>query len=317
MTRPPSILFLANLSGFHAKIPCAVPFSISPSISLKTTLPGSLAVLLSYNSFSTKRLFCLANSRSSVNCASIESTWRSSSSDDLRQYMKYLIIASGIKLIKALHLHRQFLKISPHRLLRLWRNPNFVWEPPTFGGNAFGGIQNPLEFLGGNQCRGAKPRGNFFGKSEMVGYSCNSSDGFRPARAGRGKAPAKFRNRGSAAPMTISSFSLAANSFMNQPKSNLAYILSSYTHLSILRLFCSFDQYALLFYLPNLSLSHRIEYISHRDFRYSSTRKPAQSYHPREGRIPALKDEGLSPLKQDFFYPAFYQNQFVEPQETP
>src|SRR3989338_1472723 len=77
-------------------------------------------------------------------------------------------MASGIKLIKALHLHRQFLKISLHRLLRLWRNPNFVWEPPTFGGNAFGGFQNPLEFLGGNQCRGAKPRGNFFGKSNLV-----------------------------------------------------------------------------------------------------------------------------------------------------
>ena len=35
-------------------------------------------------------------------------------------------------------------------------------------GNAFGGIQNPLEFLGGNQCRGVKPRGNFFGKSNLV-----------------------------------------------------------------------------------------------------------------------------------------------------
>src|SRR3989338_11407299 len=34
--------------------------------------------------------------------------------------------------------------------------------------NAFGGFQNPLEFLGGNQCRGAKPRGNFFGKSNLV-----------------------------------------------------------------------------------------------------------------------------------------------------
>src|SRR3989339_1253431 len=77
-------------------------------------------------------------------------------------------MASGIKLIKALHLHQQFLKISHHRLLRLWRNPNFVWEPPTFGGNAFGGFQNPLKFLGGNQCRGAKPRGNFFNKFGMV-----------------------------------------------------------------------------------------------------------------------------------------------------
>ncbi|MFA6095156.1 MAG: hypothetical protein WC757_04735, partial [Candidatus Paceibacterota bacterium] len=37
-----------------------------------------------------------------------------------------------------------------------------------FGGNSFGGIQNPLEFLGGNQCRGAKPRGNFFNKFGMV-----------------------------------------------------------------------------------------------------------------------------------------------------
>ena len=36
--------------------------------------------------------------------------------------------------------------------------------------NAFGGFQNPLEFLGGNQCRGAKPRGNFFGKSNLVDY---------------------------------------------------------------------------------------------------------------------------------------------------
>src|SRR3989344_1993042 len=186
MTRPPSILFLANLSGFHAKIPCAVPFSISPSISLKTTLPGSLAVLLSQNSFSTKRLFCLANSRSSVSCASIDKTWRSSSSDDLRQYIKYLIIASGIKLIKALHLHRQFLKISPHRLLRQRRNPNFVWEPPTFGGNAFGGIQNPLEFLGGNQSprefsgrnpgRGGEARGQLLRQIKFGGVCLKKSE---------------------------------------------------------------------------------------------------------------------------------------------
>ena len=74
----------------------------------------------------------------------------------------------GIKLKKALPLHRQFLKISLHRLLRLWRNPNFVWEPPAFGGNGFGGIQNPLEFFGGNQGRGANPRGNFFNKFGMV-----------------------------------------------------------------------------------------------------------------------------------------------------
>src|SRR3989344_536184 len=169
------MLFLANLSGFHAKIPCAVPFSISPSISLKTTLPGSLAVLLSQNSFSTKRLFCLANSRSSVSCASILKTWRSSSSDDLRQYIKYLIIASGIKLIKALHLHRQFLKIS-HRLLRLWRNPNFVWEPPTFGGNSFGGIQNPLEFLGGNQWPRAEPRRQLLRQIKFGGVCLKKSE---------------------------------------------------------------------------------------------------------------------------------------------
>src|SRR3989344_2278575 len=35
-------------------------------------------------------------------------TWRSSSSLDFLQYIKYFGIASGIKLIKDLHLHRQF-----------------------------------------------------------------------------------------------------------------------------------------------------------------------------------------------------------------
>jgi len=58
--------------------------------------------------------------------------------------------------------------------LRLWRNPNFVWEPPPRGGNSGGGFQNPLGFLGENHCRGAKRRGNFFAKSNLVDLlNCN------------------------------------------------------------------------------------------------------------------------------------------------
>jgi len=43
----------------------------------------------------------------------------------------------------------------------------------------------------------------------LVLYSKDSSNAFRRLRR-RGKPPAKFRKRGGAAPLTISSFSLAA-----------------------------------------------------------------------------------------------------------
>ena len=59
-------------------------------------------------------------------------------------------------------------KTIEEKLSDFERKGNHWLEPPTFGGNSFGGIQNPLEFLGGNQCRGAKPRGNFFNKFGMV-----------------------------------------------------------------------------------------------------------------------------------------------------
>ena len=90
-------------------------------------------------------------------------------------------MASGIKLIKALHLHRQFLKIS-HRLLRLWRNPNFVWEPPPCGEKIGFGFLNPLEFLGGNGIPSralCARRGQFFVKFTYVVIIPKSSDSFQ------------------------------------------------------------------------------------------------------------------------------------------
>src|SRR3989338_1169369 len=59
MTLPPSILFLAKRSGFHAKIPEATPFSISPSISLNTSRPGSFAVFTLVKLFYHKQILLL------------------------------------------------------------------------------------------------------------------------------------------------------------------------------------------------------------------------------------------------------------------
>src|SRR3989344_1191613 len=181
ITLPPSTLLRANLSGFHAKIPCAVPFSISPSIVLKIGRPGSFALWLSSYSRTMNRFCCLANSRSSVSCASMLKTWRSSSSLDLRQYIKYLIIASGIKLIKGFALHRQFVISLYIGSCAFGTFQALLGEPPRSGGNAFGGIKNALAGLGGNTSPSPRlwcGRGQSFFKFGIVVIIPKSSDSF-------------------------------------------------------------------------------------------------------------------------------------------
>src|SRR3989344_9689828 len=77
-------------------------------------------------------------------------TWRSSSSLDFLQYIKYLIIASGIKLIKGFALHRQFVISLYIGSCVFGTFQALLGDPPRSGGNAFGGIQNALGGLGGN-----------------------------------------------------------------------------------------------------------------------------------------------------------------------
>src|SRR3989344_3160311 len=124
---------------------------------------------------------CLAYSRSSVNCASMLKTWRSSSSLDFLQYIKYLIIASGIKLIKVFALHRQFV-ISLYIGSRAFGTSQISFEePPRSGGNAFGGIQNALAGLGGNISPSPclwRGRGQSFFKFRIVVIIPKSSDSF-------------------------------------------------------------------------------------------------------------------------------------------
>src|SRR3989344_1720812 len=64
-------------------------------------------------------------------------TWRSSSSLDLRQYIKYLIIASGIKLIKGFALHRQFVISLYIGSCAFGTFQALLGEPPRSGGGCF------------------------------------------------------------------------------------------------------------------------------------------------------------------------------------
>ena len=63
---PPSTLFLANLSGCHAKIPLASFASIRRSISLNTEWPGALAVCFSTNISTTSTFSLRASDFNSV-----------------------------------------------------------------------------------------------------------------------------------------------------------------------------------------------------------------------------------------------------------
>ncbi|MFA6098988.1 MAG: hypothetical protein WCV50_05630 [Patescibacteria group bacterium] len=82
MIFPPSMLFLANLSGCHAKMPIGPFSSMRLIILLKRGRPGTLAVLLSMYSSITSKFSLIANSLNSVICDSMDKTCRSSSSVD-------------------------------------------------------------------------------------------------------------------------------------------------------------------------------------------------------------------------------------------
>ncbi|MDD5290673.1 MAG: hypothetical protein PHZ04_01005 [Patescibacteria group bacterium] len=79
---PPSTELRASLSGCHAKIPLASPFSILSSILLKTGRPGSLAVCDSRKVSITLNRSLSANSSNSVSWDSNDKTCLSSSSVD-------------------------------------------------------------------------------------------------------------------------------------------------------------------------------------------------------------------------------------------
>ncbi|OGK64371.1 hypothetical protein A2313_01330 [Candidatus Roizmanbacteria bacterium RIFOXYB2_FULL_41_10] len=62
MILPPSMEFLASLSGCQAKIPPASPLQIRSSISPNTVRPGSLAVFASLNEATIPSFSLAANS---------------------------------------------------------------------------------------------------------------------------------------------------------------------------------------------------------------------------------------------------------------
>src|ERR1700687_2343871 len=96
MIRPPSTLFLAKRSGCQAITPSASPLSTRRSMSSKPGRPGVFALLDSSKILPISTSGQLATSFSiSFRCDSIESTWRSSDSVDLRQYRKYLMGVGG------------------------------------------------------------------------------------------------------------------------------------------------------------------------------------------------------------------------------
>src|SRR3989344_6717533 len=93
---PPSIGLRASRSNFQQIMPCASPLCICSNIWLKIGRPGSLADWDSYSGLpmisSPSRL---ANFFSSSICESMDKTCRSSDSEDLRAYRKYLILLVG------------------------------------------------------------------------------------------------------------------------------------------------------------------------------------------------------------------------------
>src|SRR3989344_747344 len=90
MTKPPSTLLRANLSGAHDKIPIGSVLDSTRVInSLNTGRPGVFALFDSVNSARISIFSLRANSRNSKSCASIDMTCLSSSSVDLRAYRKY------------------------------------------------------------------------------------------------------------------------------------------------------------------------------------------------------------------------------------
>src|SRR3989344_5324361 len=106
-------------------------------------------------------------------------TWRSSSSLDFLQYIKYLIIASGIKLIKGFALHRQFVISLYIGSCASGTFQALLGEPPRSGGNAFDRIQNALAGLGGNispSPRQRRGQGQSFFKFGIVVIIPKSSD---------------------------------------------------------------------------------------------------------------------------------------------
>src|SRR3989344_3117025 len=112
------MLFLANLSGCHAKIPSASFFSMLATISLKISLPGSLAVLLSTNSRTIFRFSFLAYSRNSNICASILKTCLSPLAKEKRLVCKISFCQSFALRTSALPSGRFR---SPSKMLGFWR----------------------------------------------------------------------------------------------------------------------------------------------------------------------------------------------------
>src|SRR3989338_10759486 len=122
MIFPPSTEFLASLSGCHAKIPEASPFSILNIISLNTGRPGILAVCFSTKTSTTS--ICSFNAKS-LNSAS----W----SEILRTCLYFVVrrLASIDEKLFGLIIHRIVLANDEQR--GAWKT---LLESEFGGGNA-------------------------------------------------------------------------------------------------------------------------------------------------------------------------------------
>src|SRR3989338_6728176 len=123
MIFPPSTELRASLSGCHAKIPDASPFSIRSIISLNTGRPGILAVCFSTKTSTTSSCSFNASSFNSLSWSEILRTCLSLSSVDLRVYMKNFLVRLFIEL---------YWQTSEPRGAR--KN---LLDSGIFGGNAF------------------------------------------------------------------------------------------------------------------------------------------------------------------------------------